>query len=204
MSPSSSASRRASRVLQKEFFSRPVLEVAPDLLGKFLIRHYKGRHTALIIEEVEAYDGPSDKACHAHRGKSERNAVMFGPAGRWYVYFCYGVHWMLNIVTGPVGYPAAVLIRGVKRSKGGRGSKGIDELNGPGKITKALHIDKRLTNKRSDRASGLWIEDRGVQLHTFTIRKAPRIGVAYAGEWAKKPYRFTLLPSPLRSTATSR
>jgi DNA-3-methyladenine glycosylase len=147
---------------------------------------------ALMITEVEAYDGPKDRACHAHCGRTERNAVMFGPAGHWYVYFCYGVHFMLNIVTGEVGYPAAVLIRGGKGSRGSKGSKRAIEFNGPGKITKVLRIDKRLTNKRASRASGLWIEDRGIVVPSSSIKRTSRIGVAYAGSWARKPYRFLL------------
>jgi len=168
------------KILSQSFFDRSTLEVSSDLLGKYLVRRYGGKETALMITEVEAYDGPKDKACHAHRGKTGRNAVMFGPAGYWYVYFCYGVHWMLNIVTGEVGYPAAVLIRGV------------EGIRGPGKITKHLHIDKRLTNKQANRSSGLWIEDRGTQLQMFIIKRTPRIGVQYAGSWAKKPYRYLL------------
>ncbi|MDD5751336.1 MAG: DNA-3-methyladenine glycosylase, partial [Candidatus Peribacteraceae bacterium] len=120
------------RVLPTSFFRRPVLAVAPELLGKFLVRRMRGKIIAAMITEVEAYDGPEDKACHAHRGKTHRNAVMFGPAGRWYVYFVYGMHWMLNIVTGERGYPAAVLVRGVR------------ECNGPAKLTKAFRIDGRL------------------------------------------------------------
>ena len=135
---------------------------------------------AFMITEVEAYDGPEDKACHAHRGKTERNAVMFGPAGVWCVYFCYGMHWMLNIVTGSVGYPAAVLIRGV------------EGFSGPGILTKHLHIDKRLTNKRADRSAGLWIENRGLVIPKERILRTRRVGVAYAGAWSRKPYRFIL------------
>ena len=116
--------------LFQDFFDRPTLEVAPDLLGKFLCREVDGSILRLRITEVEAYDGPEDKACHAHRGKTPRNEIMFGPAGRWYVYLCYGMHWMLNAVTGPVDFPAAVLFRGCL------------EVTGPGRLTKALGIDR--------------------------------------------------------------
>ncbi|OGY91663.1 MAG: 3-methyladenine DNA glycosylase [Candidatus Komeilibacteria bacterium RIFCSPLOWO2_02_FULL_48_11] len=168
------------KILKPQFFNRPALKVAQDLLGKFIVRRYRGQETALMLTEVEAYDGHNDKASHASRGKTERNQVMFGPAGYWYVYFTYGLHWMLNIVTGPKNYPAAVLIRGT------------DNVIGPGRITKFLRVDKKLNGKMSSRASGLWLEDRGVVIPKSKIKKLPRIGVDYAGEWAKKPYRFIL------------
>jgi len=133
-----------------------------------------------MIVEVEAYDGFKDKASHAHRGKTARNAPMFGEAGRWYVYFTYGMHWMLNIVTGPKDYPAAVLIRGVKG------------INGPAKLTKFLKIDKRFNNKLATRAAGLWIENHGVKIKKHKIKRMPRVGVDYSGLWAKKPLRFLL------------
>src|SRR3989344_3465834 len=107
------------KILSQKFFqNKNTMKIAKSLLGKFLIRRFKiprkSVHCeAMMITEVEAYDGFRDKASHAHRGKTERNKIMFGPAGYWYVYFTYGIHWMLNIVTGPMEYPAAVLIRAV-------------------------------------------------------------------------------------------
>jgi DNA-3-methyladenine glycosylase len=92
----------AKALTKKYFQSKNTIRVAKSLLGKFLVRRYKGKTTAYKITEVEAYDGFQDKASHAHRGKTERNKAMFGLAGHWYVYFTYGMHWMLNIVTGPV------------------------------------------------------------------------------------------------------
>ena len=139
-----------------------------------------------MITEVEAYYGFQDKASHAHRGKTARNAPMFGEAGRWYVYLTYGIHWMLNIVTGPKDYPAAVLIRGVRSST-------FDKLlNGPAKLTKFLKIDKRFNNLPATRKTGLWMEDRGVKFAESAIKRASRIGVDYAGDWAKKKYRFIM------------
>ena len=176
------------RVLPSSFFRRPVLVVAQELLGKFLVRRVRGKTTAAMITEVEAYDGPHDKACHAYRGKTPRNAVMFGPAGRWYVYFVYGMHWMLNIVTGEKGYPAAVLIRGVCSED----ARGAGEWNGPAKLTKALAVDRVFNGKPAVKKAGLWIEDRGIGVSHRQIVRTPRIGVAYAGIWAKKPYRFVL------------
>lgn len=153
--------------------------MAKELLGKYLCVN-KG---CFIITETEAYDGFKDKASHAHRGRTARNAPMFGGAGRWYVYFTYGMHWMLNIVTGPKNYPAAVLIRGVQ------------DIPGPARITKKLKIDKRFNNKPARRLAGLWIEDRGVKIKKSQIKRSPRIGVGYAEEWAKKNYRFILKES---------
>lgn len=107
---------------------------------------------------------------------------MFGKAGRWYVYFTYGMHWMLNIVTGPEKYPAAVLIRGVAG------------IAGPARLTKALHIDKKLNRKLTDKKSGLWLEDRGVKIKPAQMKNTPRIGVSYAGPiWSKKKWRFYLI-----------
>jgi len=162
-------------------FNRSALQVAKSLLGKFLIRRRGRKEIALMITEVEAYDGSKDKASHASRGKTERNKVMFGEAGNWYVYFTYGMHWMLNIVTGRKDYPAAILIRGT------------DKISGPGRITKYLKIDKKFNAKPADKKTGLWIEDRSVKIKPSMIKTAKRIGVAYAGEWADKPYHFKLL-----------
>ncbi len=134
-----------------------------------------------MITEVEAYHGEHDRACHARFGRTARNAVMYGPGGVWYVYLCYGMHEMLNLVTGPQGHPAAVLIRAVAGH------------NGPGRLTKALKIDRRLNGAPASPTSGLWIEDRGVRVLHRGIRATPRIGVDYAGPvWSKKPWRFVL------------
>ncbi len=168
------------RPLSATFFDRSSVAVARDLLGKFLVRRYRGRTAAFMITEAEAYEGPRDKASHAYRGRTERNAVMFGGAGRWYVYFIYGMYWMLNVVAGPHGYPAAVLIRGVEGAAG------------PGRLTRKMKIGRALNGRTASRSSGLWIEDRGVKVPRSRVARTPRVGVAYAGEWAKKPYRFVM------------
>mgnify|MGYP001481025296 FL=1 len=103
-------------LLGPEFLNRPVLTVAEELLGNHICSEIEGVVERHIITEVEAYDGHEDKACHAHKGKTPRNAIMFGPAGHWYIYLCYGMHWLLNIVTGPENYPAAILFRGDRKS----------------------------------------------------------------------------------------
>ena len=171
-----------------KFFNRPALAVAKEILGKFLVRRFKNKEIALMITEVEVYDGLNDKASHASKGKTERNKIMFGEAGRWYVYFTYGMHWMLNIVTGPKDYPAAILIRSTK------------EISGPARITKFLKIDKKFNGKSASRKTGLWIaaspkgagEPRPKGAGRFKIKRLPRIGVDYAGKWANKPYRFKI------------
>jgi DNA-3-methyladenine glycosylase len=169
------------KVLGRDFFNRPVLKVAEDLLGKYLVRRIGQKIVAQQITEVEAYDGPADLASHASKGRTKRTEPMFGHAGRFYVYLCYGVYWMLNIVTGEKDYPAAILIRGA------------GDYNGPGKVTKNLRIDKSLNAKKAVPANGLWFEDRGFKIAKSRIKKTSRVGVAYAGPvWAGKKYRFIL------------
>lgn len=170
------------KVLNQKFFDRPTVTVAKELLGKYLVRKRGGKTIALMITEVEAYDGPRDKASHASRGMTPRTKIMFGPAGRWFVYFTYGMHWMLNIVTGKSGYPAAVLIRG------------MEGVHGPARVTKFLKIDKRINGKSASRKTGLWIEDnRKFKDLKLKVTSSPRVGVAYAGPvWSNKHYRFYL------------
>jgi len=183
-------------ILQKSFFERPTVVVAKELLGKYLVRKRGSKKIACMIVETEAYDGFKDKASHAHRGKTARNEVMFGHAGHWYVYFTYGMHFMLNVVTGKREYPAAVLIRGVLCNG--------KIMDGPAKLTKFLKIDKILNTLPAVKKSGLWIENRGVKVKSSEIKRTPRIGVHYAGEWTKKPYRFVLKQSglPVRASRT--
>jgi len=170
-------------VKAKAFRSKKTVAIARSLLGKFLVRSTAHGSVARMITEVEAYDGERDQACHARNGPTARNAVMYEPGGVWYVYLCYGVHEMLNLVTGPKARPAAVLIRGVEGA------------SGPGRLTQALEIDRRLNGTACAFKSGLWIEDRGVRLPRGAIKVTPRIGVENAGPlWAKKPWRFVLHP----------
>lgn len=168
------------KILEPAFFDRPTLLVAKDLLGKFLVRRVDGKTIALMITEVEAYDGFKDKASHASRGRTPRNAPMFAEASAVYVYFTYGMHWMLNLVCREANYPAAVLVRGA------------GEIVGPARLTKALAIDRSLNAKKLGRASGLWVEDRGIVIKPRGIIRTPRIGIAYAQEYVHKPWRFVL------------
>ncbi|MBU6141629.1 DNA-3-methyladenine glycosylase [Patescibacteria group bacterium] len=152
--------------------------IAQRLLGASLVRRWHGKTTVYPITEVEAYDGFDDLASHASRGRTKRNALMFGKAGHWYVYFTYGMHWMLNIVTGPKDYPAAVLIRGA------------GDISGPARLTKQLHITGALNGRSASPQSGLWLVLNDPPRKKDIIR-TPRIGVAYAGPvWSKKKYRF--------------
>lgn len=194
------------KILSQKFFNQPTLKVAENLLGKFLVRKYCRKEIAVIISEAEAYDGFDDKASHASRGKTERNKIMFKEAGKWYVYFTYGMHWMLNIVCGPKDYPAAILIRGIIQLDDFNNINNMNIhsnilqnmrinkiINGPAKLTKFLKIDKKLNGKIVNKKTGLWIEDRGIKINKFQIIKTKRIGVEYAGKiWANKPYRFIL------------
>lgn len=166
--------------LDSTFFNRKPQIVARDLLGKYIVRRIGGKEIALMITETEAYDGQHDLACHARSGKTLRNAPMFAKPSTIYVYFTYGMHWMLNLVCREEHYPAAALIRGA------------GAISGPARLTKALGIDKRLNTMILGKASGLWVEDRGARIPARAIKRTSRIGVDYAGAWALKPWRFVL------------
>ncbi len=185
------------KALPLSFFNRPTVVVAKTLLGKYLVRRYRGKTIALMVTEVEAYDGPRDMASHASRGRTPRNELMFDEAGHFYVYFTYGMHWLVNIVTGPRGYPAAVLIRAGAYEDSRTGT--LCHVHGPARITKFLHIGGALNGKRTSKGNGLWLEDRGVKIPRKAIAARKRIGVDYAGPaWANKKYNFALRDSALR------
>lgn len=178
---------KVDKVLGRTFFNRDTKIVARDLLGKFLVRETGKKKIVLMITETEVYDGYQDRASHAWKGKTKRTEIMFGQPGIFYVYLCYGMYFMLNIVTREYGYPAAVLIRGAKLN-----SVSV-KLDGPGKITKFLKITKDFNNKKSAIATGLWIEDGGVKINSVNIKKTSRVGVNYAGPvWSAKKLRFVL------------
>lgn len=168
-------------ILSKSFFQRNALTVAKELLGKYLAVKSGGKLIKRMITEVEAYDGPDDMASHAARGRTERNKIMYKEGGIWYVYFVYGMHYMLNIVTGKKNYPAAILIRSV------------EGINGPGKLTKMFNINFRFNGKSAAARTGLYVIDSGVKINPKKIKSGPRVGVSYAGPiWSKKKYRFFL------------
>ena len=185
-------------ILPERFYDRNAVEVARDLLGKRLVRILEDQRISGIITETEAYDGTDDLACHARVGKTKRNAVMFGPAGRAYVYFTYGIHWCLNVVTGKQGYPAAVLIRSMEPLEGlpiiAENRKLVDQknwTNGPAKLTQAMQING--THNGIDitrRDKHLWIET-GWEIEESLIQSGPRIGIANTPEpWRSLPWRF--------------
>ena len=163
--------------VQKDFFSRDVLEVAPELLGKIIVRKdMQGTASYFRVTEVEAYRGEEDKACHASKGRTQRNDVMYWDGGHIYVYLIYGMYWMLNFVTGEKNNPQAILIRGVE---------GFD---GPGKLTRVMKIDKSFYGEDIYTSKRLWIEDDG---HTNEFIQTPRINIDYAGDyWKNKSWRF--------------
>lgn len=179
-SPSGRSDTDVRTILGPAFFNRPTLRVARELLGKYLVRRIGRREISRMITEVEAYVGFRDRASHAARGMTPRNRVMFGPPGRWYVYFTYGMHWMLNVVTERKGYPAAILIRGV------------EGLSGPARVTKFLKITKRFNGRPAARRAGLWIENRGLTIPPRHIKRSARVGVDYAGPWRKKLWNFSI------------
>lgn len=171
------------KILSKDFFNQPTLRVAKKLLGKFLVRRLGGKEIAVMITETEAYDGPKDLASHASRGLTSRTRVMFGQ------YFIYGMHWLVNIVTGKKSYPAAVLIRGgIFLKKNGDRIK----INGPAKLTKFLKIDGKFNGRPAKRDAGLWFENRGIKIKHSQIQRKKRVGVDYAGSWAKKLYNVQI------------
>ena len=163
--------------LPYEFYHRPCLTVAKDLVGKMLVHETPNGILRLRISETEAYCGEEDTACHAHKGRTKRTEVLYGDAGTVYVYLCYGMHWLLNIVTGEEDQPQAVLIRACV------------DANGPGKLTKALGITGDL-NRSSILEGAIWVEDDGF---ACKVRTDKRVGIGYATEEDQnKLWRFIM------------
>jgi DNA-3-methyladenine glycosylase len=172
-------------ILSQAYFNRPTLMVARSLVGKYVVRQNgKGMIAGKIIE-VEAYVGAEDKACHASKGRTARTEVLFGLPGMSYVYLIYGMYHMLNVVTERADFPAAVLIRAIE----------VDGrlIDGPGKLCRELGIDRSLHQIDMTQGRSIWFEDRDVRVARKKIGTFPRIGVDYAGAWAKKPWRFRLI-----------
>ena len=181
-------------ILPQSFYSRPTLTVARELLGARLVRILDGVRLAGIITEVEAYIGETDLGCHARAGRTPRTALMYGPPGRAYVYFTYGMHWMLNAVTEAEGFPAAVLIRAIQPIEGveimSERRNGRDTF-GPGKLCQAMGIGKGENGTDlTETASGLWIE-AGVKVPNKSVTIGARVGLNNTPEpWLSKPWRF--------------
>ena len=166
------------RRFDDSFFKRPSMEVAPDLLGSQLCFWDEGGFIRkLTVSETEAYHGSDDLASHASKGRTVRNNLMFGAANHWYLYICYGMYWMLNLVTGQMNEPSSVFFRGTL------------EVSGPGKLTQKIGVDNQFNGLINSPVSKLWLEK---PLATpIEIQQGPRIGVNRAGPiWSNKPYRF--------------
>lgn len=174
-----------NKKLDYEFFHRDRLIVARELAGKIIARKMPdGEIIRLRIAETEAYGNEEDKACHASRGRTPRTELLYGRAGIIYVYLCYGMHWLMNIITGEENCPEGVLLRA-----------GEGKFNGPAKLTKAIGVDKKFNGQSICENEEIWIEDDG---NCFNIRTAPRVGIDYAGEeWKNKPWRFIIGKSSL-------
>ena len=172
-------------ILTRKFYARNTLKVARALLGAKLVRRINGNELSGMIVETEAYCGERDSACHAHRGKTKRNAVMYGYPGHAYIYFTYGMHYLLNLVTEAEGNPCAVLIRavlplvGIEEMEARRKKKGAQLTNGPAKLCHALGIDKSLNGWDLTCGKELWVEDHK-KLPAGLILATPRIGIDYA------------------------
>ena len=164
--------------LNYEFFHRECLDVAQDLVGKVLVRQTPEGQLRLRISETEAYCGEADTACHAHKGRTKRTEVLYADAGTIYVYLCYGIHWLLNIVTGEQESSQAVLIRACV------------DAPGPGKLTKALQITGELNRQSILTQNALWIEDDGFRCEIIPDK---RVGIGYASlEDQQRLWRFKM------------
>ena len=164
--------------LPAEFYLRDVLKVAPELLGKMLVREFEdGRIERYRITETEAYRGVEDRACHASKGRTPRTEVIFQQGGSVYVYLIYGQYWLLNLVSGNEGDASAVLI------------SGIEGFPGPGRVGRELQLDRSFYGENLSSSKRIWVEDAET---VSEIRTSKRVGIEYAGEWAEKLWRFFL------------
>ena len=172
--------------LQSIFFQRDVLELAPDLLGKKIVRVINGKVYEYFITEVEAYRGAEDRACHAFKGRTERTEVMYKEGGYIYIYLIYGMYWMLNIVAGRAGIPQAALIRSVRG------------INGPGRLGREIKLDKSFYGESLITSNRIWLEEG---FNVAEIKTGRRIGIDYAGEfWKNVEWRFYILQNEDNST----
>ncbi|MEU0037939.1 DNA-3-methyladenine glycosylase [Streptomyces sp. NPDC006333] len=189
--------------LTREFFDRPVLEVAPDLLGRVLVRTTPDGPIELRLTEVEAYDGPDDPGSHAYRGRTARNGVMFGPPGHVYVYFTYGMWFCMNLVCGPAGRPSGVLLRAGevvegaelarKRRLSARNDKEL--AKGPARLATALDVDRSLDGADACAPDGVPLTLlTGTPVGSDQVRNGPRTGVS--GDGGVHPWRFWVANDP--------
>lgn len=193
------------RRLPRSFFARPTLDVAPELLGKLLLRRCHGKTVAGRITEVEAYRGEDDRACHASRGRTPRTEMLYARPGTAYVYLIYGMYHCLNVVTEQEGLPAAVLIRScappdddgvASRKQAARKTSTLHSprtsMVGPGRLCRALAISRVHNGLDLTNNDDLWIADDGYRVPPRDIATSPRIGIDYAGACAAWPWRFFL------------
>ena len=194
--------------LERKFFNRPTLQVARELLGTRLVRLEGGERTGGIIVETEAYIGEEDLGCHASAGYTPRTQVMYGSPGHAYVYFTYGMHWMLNFVTEREGFPAAVLIRGIVPAEGidriasRRAGRPKEEwTNGPGKICQALGIGRVQNGADLCAPEAELFVEYGVNIPDSSVTNRPRVGLNSVPEpWKSVPWRFVARLEGQRST----
>lgn len=198
-------------VLSRDFYEQTaVVELACQLLGKLLVSEVDGWRTAGLIAETEAYCGACDRACHAYGNRrTARTSVMFGPGGHAYVYLCYGLHDMFNVVAGPPDIADAVLIRGLipvegieymqYRRKISNAKRKL--ITGPGTLTQAMGIGRQHNGHDLTTGHLLWIEDCGVHVPSTEVQVTSRIGIAYAGEDAQLPWRFVWQADQLSKTS---
>ena len=163
-----------------DFFRIDALDIAPQLLGMQLIRRFDdGKILTLDISEIEVYRGEEDLACHAAKGRTQRTEIMYSEGGRIYVYLIYGMYWLLNITTGSLNNPQAILIRGTQ------------QIDGPGRIGRALNLDKSFYGENLSTSNRLWLQRSLKPLGK--IITSPRVGIDYAGEfWSNVPWRFMI------------
>ena len=163
--------------LTQSFFTRDVLQVAPELIGKILVRQFDdGSIKKYRINEIEIYRGEEDLGCHASKGRTSRTEVMYHLGGKIYVYLIYGMYWLLNFVTGPDDHPQAILIRG------------MDHFNGPGKVGRELKLDKSFYGESLITSNRIWLESDN---YTARYEELPRVGIDYAGEhWSTIRWRL--------------
>ena len=197
----------ALKLPQSYYLGTDVVAISKDLLGKYLFTCIDGLVTGGYIVETEAYNGAVDKASHAYGNRlTPRTKIMFEEGGIAYIYLCYGIHEMFNIVTSTEGHAQAILVRAIEPTEGIDTillRRGMDKIKpnitaGPGSVAKALGIDRKL-NGISLQSDALWIEDRGLNFTDEQIAAVPRIGVAYAGQDALLPYRFYVKGNPFVS-----
>jgi len=177
--------KNSTNLLKRNFYNQNTIKIAQNLLGCYLVREYYGKIIKAEITETEAYRGEYDLASHASRGKTNRTKIMYGAPGHAYIYIIYGMYFMFNVVTEKKDFPAAVLIRSVSTFK---------RFNGPGKVTKFLHLGKSLNGYDLTKGQKIWLEKPKIK-RPFRVIKSPRVGIDYAKHCQKWMWNFKLKES---------